>query len=319
MAAAVPTHGHRCPPPFNGFLKPLAALGVDLTNGTIVNVGATLTHPGFGNKHSNQDESWRLFWSHATEKRMRMVAFEPVPTPSHKETLDRMLNVTGGDVRDRVAMLYEYVDPNTIVRVLRQHGVPSAFPLLKIDIDSLDFHVFAAIVQHFEPALVFVEKYRSHWMGRTIRFAALGGLPGQTPPPRYRREGLAYWDYLKNFMCCSASPAMWVEHAPSFGYEVYQEEGIKNLLLVRSELRALLPRASSNLTCFSPDPPPGAARWPLANTYRSINKACNATNTPYTVEHGGECCPKQIDGVPTDVSEKWCRCDVLVQRELEAA
>ena len=45
-------------------------------------------------------------------------------------------------MRSRVSMAYEYVNVRTIVRALKRFRVPRDFLLLKIDIDSFDFHVF---------------------------------------------------------------------------------------------------------------------------------------------------------------------------------
>ena len=105
---------------------------------------------------------------------------------------------------------------------------------------------------------------------------------------------------------------MWINYAPRFGYEVLQTDHRKNFLLVRSDLRALLPPAASNSWCFDiPKTPPGASVQPWANTYRSIDKACNESHTPYTIEHEGVCCPPLIDGQPSGLSYAWCRCDVI--------
>ena len=136
-------------------------LGVDPTNGTIVNLGARLaTSSDHKDTKSNIDEAWNLFYNPLfRELRLRIVGFEG--DPSAVEHMRNEFSRKGSryelqdaDMLSRVNMAYEFVDVRTVVRELLQRGVPHKFLLLKIDIDSFDFHVFSKIVRHFEPQLV---------------------------------------------------------------------------------------------------------------------------------------------------------------------
>lgn len=254
---------------------------------------------------------------HNDDLRLRMVGFEGDPVAA--EHMRQEFNRTGGrfelrddDMRSRVSMAYEYVNVRTIVRALKRFRVPRDFLLLKIDIDSFDFHVFSEIVHHFRPLLVWVEKFGFPWRGNPQRFAALGALPNQTQPPLYHWN-MGFFDALQHFTCAGSSPAMWVEHGPRLGYEVLLGDGRagKNLLLVPSNRRSTLPAASSNLSCFWSIPEKHARqRW--SKTLWQIDLACNASRTPYTVELDGVCCPHEVGGNETGLQQsQWCRCDVI--------
>ena len=73
------TPGH-CPLPLStSFATVARALGVDPTNGTLVNLGARLSSSASNKDYkSNRDESWEMFF-HNDDLRLRMVGFEGDP------------------------------------------------------------------------------------------------------------------------------------------------------------------------------------------------------------------------------------------------
>ena len=171
--------------PFTGNLQSaLRLLNVSLQDGVIVNLGAALVHPG-RNQRSAFDDAWNLFLRSPPELNLSMVAFEG-QAKALKDN-DRVLNETGGKFflteqkRARLTMIREYCDPYTLVRVLQERAVPRAFLFLKIDIDSIDLHVFDVITRSFRPALVIVERGSLRERGSPrarVGFAALKPPPG---------------------------------------------------------------------------------------------------------------------------------------------
>jgi hypothetical protein len=143
---------------FTGNLLPTFKLmNISLQDGVIVNLGAALVHPG-RSQHSAFDDAWNIFFSSSPELNLSMVAFEG-QAKALKDN-DRVLNETGGKFflsdqkRARLTMVREYCDPYTLVRMLQERAVPRGFLFLKIDIDSVDLHVFDVIMREFRPTLV---------------------------------------------------------------------------------------------------------------------------------------------------------------------
>lgn len=306
-----------CPPRHvdSDLIELAQALGIDPTNGTMVNLGARLAI-GHDAK-SNTDITWSAFFSKRWEHLgLRVVGFEGDPTGVQKmQSAFNKSSVLDDGRRSRINMLYEWVDVHTVVRKLRNHNVPRDFFILKIDIDSFDFHAFQTIVHHFEPKLVFVEKTGNAWRGNPQRFTALQPPPEQVERPLYSMGTVRnVFDAKQHFACAGASPALWIEHAPRLGYEVLQSDGdMRNLILIPSRLRAAKAIVSStNLSCFMQDLPSEYPRQQWTKTFRQINQACNVSRTPYFVEHEGVCCPTDIDGNETGLrGSRWCRCDLL--------
>ena len=308
--------GH-CPPRIHpgDFLQVARAVGIDPTGGTVVNVGAAMGHPGVRHaKTANSDLAWKFFLDHP-ELQLRSLAFEA--DPPAVEVLRKTLQTMNESVRSRIDMVYDFVNASTIVDVLRKHNVPRKFLLLKLDIDSIEFPVFAAIVAHFEPQLVLTEVVRDTWLGNPMRWTALAPLRDQARPALYSKNPLrmTYQAALGNFGCYGATPAWWVDHAPRLGYEALLRAplvrtgqlGPKDLLLIqRRRRRHHLPPAAYNFSCFV-DVKQQSWPSPWAATFRAIDDSCQQVDTPYTIEHEGVCCPKEVDGRPTGLSD-WCRC-----------
>jgi hypothetical protein len=60
---------------FTGFIPAWEKLGLNVSNATIVNLGATLGRGGLRNAHSHEDQAWEVFFQQKYRP-FRIVAFE---------------------------------------------------------------------------------------------------------------------------------------------------------------------------------------------------------------------------------------------------
>lgn len=297
--------------PFTGNLQwALRLLNVTLQGGVIVNLGAALVHPG-KNQRSAFDDAWNLFLRSPPDHNLSMVAFEGQAKALRDN--DQVLNQTGGKFflteqkRARLSMIREYCDPYTLVRVLQERAVPRAFLFLKIDIDSIDLHVFDVIARSFRPALVVVERgsLREARQPRArVGFAALRPPPGEragrvgSEPVQRPARTRTQWS---NVVCAQCDTTMWLAHAPRRGYTVVQGEG-KNFLMVPSEYSERFAPLSCTLS-----PSSGAQDVSVPPSFlRHVEEECAADGMAYTLELDGVCCPSQVGG--EGVHLKHCRC-----------
>ena len=316
---------------FTNFSAAWATIGADPKNGWIVNLGATLGRAGCRSRASNHDESWQLFFGHP-ELNLRIVAFEGSES-AIKET-EAEFRRKGGryelrpGIRERAELIQMYVSPKTIVEELKQRGVPHGFALLKIDIDSVDLEVFAAITQRFAPDLVFVERTD---YSNGFPFAALSSGLGESPA-RYNL-GMTGANQFRRFGCLGASTSMWRTFHEHFkpprsaagqpdrghprgvaggrphplghmgGYEVVLAAG-KNLLLVKSAHAGKF-AGPSDPACFQ-EPKPNPKPF---EKLRHIDFWCNEVNTSYYIEHEGVCCPTVAEGQALNLTR--CRCGLI--------
>ena len=264
-------------------LSTLSTIGVDPNGGVIVNLGAALVHPG-PNQASANDDAWNLFFAQASKLNLTIKAFEGSPRALADN--ERAFNETGGrfelrgEKRARATLVNEFADPFTLVHKLHQVGVPRRFMLLKIDIDSVDYHAFDVITSSFRPSLVIVEKavLREGLQPTNVAFAALkrptsvarpyDGTELVLPPRRRAAfpccnrtrpqshaankhgwsagEHLCY-ECIRGFNpwawvpCEMSDSKSWFSLAARRGYAVVQAEAGKNLILVRSEHKHLFP------------------------------------------------------------------------------
>lgn len=275
---------------FTGFIPAWEKLGLNVSDATIVNLGATLGRGGLRNGHSNEDQAWELFFQQKSST-FRMVAFEGSES-AFKET-HLLFNQSGGRyelddaMRSRVQFLHSYVRSPTIAEMLHSMHVPHAFELLKIDMDSVDFEAFVAITQRFHPQLVFVEK--TDWLHtKGMVFSALTQGAEQTVPAEYGK-GTTGYNFRSRFACQGASSRMWLTYARQLhkGYRVVQWDGGKNYLLARNEAFHKFVD-TDDPACFMIPAPPNSAQSLRAIAF--IDHWCNHTKTPYYVEHDGVCC-----------------------------
>lgn len=273
-----------------GFIPAWGKLGLNVSNATIVNLGATLGRGGLRNSHSNEDQAWELFFQQK-HRPFRMVAFEGSEKAFRETNL--LFNQSGGRyelddaMRYRVQFLNSYVHSSTIVNMLHSMYVPHAFELLKIDMDSVDFEAFVAITQRFHPQLVFVE--RTDWLhAEGMVFTALTQGAEQTVPAEYGK-GTTGYNFRSRFACQGASSRMWLTYARQLhkGYRVVQWDGGKNYLLARNEAFHKFVDADDS-ACFMVPAPPNSEQSLRAIAF--IDHWCNHTKTPYYVEHDGVCC-----------------------------
>ena len=220
----------QCAPPLNTPIPAYEAVfriaetvGVNSTGGTIVNLGARLLDWRSGKSKSNQDDAWEVFFRGRLQ---RIVAFEGDPAANRLD-LHELYNKTGGrfflteDARDRCDYVPSYAHASTIAHELRTRSVPRQFLLLKVDIDSIELHVVAAILQHFEPLVIHAEAFYERWKEHPVEFAALQRTPQQekqqakAPGPR-----TTAYNVHSLFGCIGTTAAMWHSYAPRLGYEV---------------------------------------------------------------------------------------------------
>ena len=342
MHAASSAH---CWPLFDdhrAFFRALAALGVNASGGTIVNIGAALRHPGQLNHasdspDSNNDEAWNAFYSDDGRRHgLRMVAYEASPAAIALNELE--FNRSGGryqlddSLRRRVQQMNEKVDVLTIGQELRRRGVPrggfsdsardeatNKLVLLKIDIDSFDLAVLDAILAaHFRPLLVFMET--TDWAHK-LRFAALP--PGRAQraggtPPRYASVSTLK---SRKFPCMGVSLQMLKEHGPTLGYVPIQDDGRRNTMLV--DVHALHRRAAqlepaakrallgaTNETCFIQRGLPSKHKlYNWTRLLELVDESCASTHTPYLVSYYGQPCPATVKDTPLHLGQ--CRSTVL--------
>lgn len=303
------------PPPcdeLNGHQGLAAAwttLGVDPKNGTIVNLGATLARGGSRSDNANSDDAWGLFLNVSDVLQLRMVAFEA--SESSLRDTQKLLDAPGSpfyltqDKRKRVKLVNAYVRPATIVHELEKLQVPGRFPLLKIDLDSVDFESFVAIAERFHPRLVFAE--RSDWPhAEGLLFSSLSVGPAHEggPTPLYG-AGSTGSNFRKRFSCQGVSSKMWLTYPERFqrndSYRVVRWDGGKNYLLVRGEDAHKFP-AVPWMPCLGVKSAWAKVRPEDAIAY--VANGCNTSNTPYFLEHGGVCCPGPAAG-------PLCRCSLI--------
>ena len=295
--------GHR------GLAAAWTTLGVDPTNGVIVNLGATLALSGARSYNANHDEAWGLFLNASDALQLRMVAFEA--SERHFFDTRKLLDTPGSpfyltqDKRHHVQLINAYVRPATIVHELEKLQVPKSFPLLKVDIDSVDFETFVAITQHFQPKLVLVE--RNDWPhSEGLLFSALSAGPAQEggPTPLYG-AGVNSGNFRKRFPCQGVSSKMWLTYPERFqrhdAYRVVRWDGGKNYLLVRGEDAHRFPAAPWT-PCFGVKPAWAKVRPEYSIAY--VANGCNQSHTPYFLEHDGVCCPGPAAG-------PLCRCSLI--------
>ena len=294
-------------------------MNISLQDGVIVNLGAALVHPG-RHQHSAFDDAWNLFFNSSPELNLSMVAFEG-QAKALKDN-DRVLNETGGKFflsvqkRARLTMVREYCDPFTLVRMLQERAVPRGFLFLKIDIDSVDLHVFDVIMREFRPTLVLVERAslrelppRSRQPLARVGFAAL--KPANTHAGRVGSEAVrrnssstrhrTQWSAV---VCQQSDTTMWLSHAPRRGYSVIQGEG-KNLLMVPTEYQKHFPP----LSCTYVGGLGATAKLNISvppSFVQHVEEECAADGMEYTLELDGVCCPKHVDGVHVHLGH--CRC-----------
>ena len=305
---------------FTGNLLPTFKLmNISLQDGVIVNLGAALVHPG-RHQHSAFDDAWNLFFNSSPELNLSMVAFEG-QAKALKDN-DRVLNETGGKFflseqkRARLTMVREYCDPFTLVRMLQERAVPRGFLFLKIDIDSVDLHVFDVIMREFRPTLVLVERAslrelppRSRQPLARVGFAAL--KPANTHAGRVGSEAVrrnssstrhrTQWSAV---VCQQSDTTMWLSHAPRRGYSVIQGEG-KNLIMVPTEYQKHFPP----LSCTYVGGLGATAKLNISvppSFVQHVEEECAADGMEYTLELDGVCCPKHVDGVHVHLGH--CRC-----------
>ena len=301
---------------FTGNLLPTFKLmNISLQDGVIVNLGAALVHPG-RSQHSAFDDAWNIFFSSSPELNLSMVAFEG-QAKALKDN-DRVLNETGGKFflsdqkRARLTMVREYCDPYTLVRMLQERAVPRGFLFLKIDIDSVDLHVFDVIMREFRPTLVLVERAslrelppRSRQPLARVGFAAL--KPANTHAGRVGSEAVrrnfstrhrTQWSAV---VCQQSDTIMWLSHAPRRGYSVIQGEG-KNLLMVPTEYQQHFPP----LTCTYVGATAELNISVPPSFVQHVEEECAADGMEYTLELDGVCCPMHVDGVRVHL--RHCRC-----------
>ena len=311
---------------FYNFSNTWTKLGVEPSNGVIVNLGATLGRGGTRNARSNHDASWDLFFLHP-ELNLRMVAYEGSDRAIN-ETMGE-LNKPGGHyelksgMRERVDLVHMYVDPKTIVSNLQQRGVSPGFLLLKVDVDSIDFEAFAAITQWLAPKMVFVE--RTDWTHTEgMVFTALSRGPGQETDAKYGKFSTSA-NVRSRFACQGASSSMWRTYHERFSwlsdaerqdigrvetasYEVVQfqqADGGKNYLLVQSGADAAKFSGPTGRVCFAEPAPHANASWAISY----IDTWCNVASTPYYAEVDGKCCPAEVDGRALHLTR--CRCSLI--------
>ena len=254
------------------------------------------------------------------ELNLSMVAFEG-QAKALKDN-DRVLNETGGKFflsvqkRARLTMVREYCDPFTLVRMLQERAVPRGFLFLKIDIDSVDLHVFDVIMREFRPTLVLVERAslrelppRSRQPLARVGFAAL--KPANTHAGRVGSEAVrrnssstrhrTQWSAV---VCQQSDTTMWLSHAPRRGYSVIQGEG-KNLIMVPTEYQKHFPP----LSCTYVGGLGATAKLNISvppSFVQHVEEECAADGMEYTLELDGVCCPKHVDGVHVHLGH--CRC-----------
>ena len=111
----------------------------------------------------------------------------------------------------------ETVTPGEVRRLLHTYGCPQAPDLLSIDIDSNDWHVLHAILQHYQPVLI-VAEYNAN----------LGFLVDATVPLYH-----AKWDGSRYF---GASYAAFNRLGNLFNYRtVYVEASGTNMFMLRRD------------------------------------------------------------------------------------
>ena len=242
--------GRPCPPTFPGshqFLRLLDIMGIDATNGMIVNLGATLLHLGPSglvvNRRSAQDEAWQLFLRHPT-LHLRMVAYEG-NTSAYLATRAYLEHFELEDqhAKRRLQLVNEFVASTTLPGDLRSRGVPHAPLLLKVDIDSIDLPVLDAVLDHFRPHLIWAEV--NYAIQLPIFFAALEARASQPGPRPTYGKGLL-WRFAH---CAGASLAAFERLALRHSFAVVQTDS-KNVLLVRSEHSSIL-NASNSVRCHA--------------------------------------------------------------------
>lgn len=303
------------------FFAAAAALGVDPTDQTIVNFGAALVHRHAAG--SNNDESWNAFFSDQGRRhRLHMVAFEG---SSQAIVENKKEFATSGGrfelddaLRKRLVHVESYVDTQTIVSELEARGVRRDFLLLKVDIDSFDVSIVAAITKRFSPHIIFMET--TDWAYK-LRFAALDPDQLQRAAGIKARYGATAHAIKKPFPCQGASMRMLTALMPKLGYlPVQNDPALRNSLFVRGRGASPQIWAASNFLCF---PFRG-----IMNKHKKYNNSqlllhvehrCAEVATPYTLELDGVCCPtavsfEKLPGRPREngtVATKLpnCRCD----------
>ena len=328
MSSAGVAHG-RCAPTFLGiqnFFVAAHQLGFDLqgARSMIVNLGAALRmpNPNRFNRYSNHDEAWELFFTgYERGYQFSMVAYEGSAAACDLNELE--FNDTRSKfhltptMRQRVSMVNQYVSARTIADELQKRGVPRGFLLLKVDIDSLDLAVTKAVVERFQPALVFVEQtthpVKYTWVDK-VPFAALENRQGEPTAHYGGVPGGSRGGWF--FLCAGATASAWVSNAPSFGYEVLQWDGdnvvqSRNLLLVQSRDRARF-EASKDSSCHQllHRGEKKATDQDYWTALSKIEAGCARSNTSYRAEYKGECCPKMVG--TSSIRLRHCRCEILV-------
>ena len=272
-----------------------APLSVGDHHGAIVNFGAALLHPTKGNKHSNHDDSWELFFSPELRRlQFRMVAFEGSEAAVARNKLEFQRNSSHyylhDDEKPRVQLVEEFVNPHTIGATLRRLKVPRDFLLLKIDIDSVDLHAFTAVVQAgFRPLLVWVERSDAF---DPFRFAALAPAPSEPP---MRPKAQSWHAVLRGAVYCSgATTNIWRTHGRRLGFDVLRSDK-KNLLLIPTRHRSQFPASEPGCTSMSnvtnSERTASSQAW---TRLRALEAACTEASTPYVLEWGDETCPTSI-------------------------
>lgn len=220
-------NGTRCPPHFRNAAEVASLISrVDnLTEAWLVNIGARLPQ---GAAQWDGDLVWDIVHQRR-DSRPRVVAFEG------DEGSFRVLQHSRLARNPSVQLVNEYVSSHTIAAVLASRGVPRHFPLLKIDIDSIDLPVARAILSGgFKPTVIVVEF--NQWTPLPVEFAAL-------EPRRHERlnasYGMGFRGRNRVWPCMGASLASWYRLASEFGYQLLQIEQpptSANALLLRADL-----------------------------------------------------------------------------------
>jgi len=301
------------------FLAAIKVMGHDrnITGGWIVNIGAALVHPG--NRHSNHDLSWDLFFRE-DQLKLRMVAFEGSPAAiaaNEREFATRSGPHELDEERAaRLTRINEYVHAATLAGELHKRGVPRRLVLLKVDIDSFDLQVTDAVVAAHRPLLIYVELGSGLpplTSAGALDFAALSPADG-SPAARYA-TGVNAYNRLSKVGCAGATFRAWQTWGQARGYAMYaMDRQHKNALLVPAHANH---RSSSGFSCHAPlfkgvlgaklntsngltlaDNPQGWKR-----VLAELDAACKRTSTPYMIRVDGECCPERLGA-----DSSRCRC-----------
>ena len=303
------------------FLQLLHTMGVKVRQGVVVNFGAAFIPAGSHSANSNIDESWNFFFRHASELGLKMLAVEGNRI-SFEQNLKRLQD-KHSSLLENITSVNAYLSARTVHSEVTARQVPRRPLLLKVDIDSIDLPVAAALLHAgMRPHLLWAE--HNARIPLPVKFTAAERID-DAPRPSY---GMGMGLHWTKFHCNGASLAMWHALGTRYDYQLAYVDH-QNVLLVpkahghrvnaTSELACFarmrqnslrLGRGHAQLANFSSGDSP-ARREQYADVLSQIATLCKAQHTPFALEalgSGGECaCPNDSKAEST-----LCSCDLVL-------